>query len=160
MADARVRVRSSLSDAAGSSVGDSPGANRTDTAGLDLWGESGLVADADRDPAGESNPCRAAGVDGLDESWTSDVARLDPWGEPVNTEQAPRFKWRAGAATREEAARFAVWGDNSTSEGSNQPNPSEGNAAPNRAAPSDPWDDATLDPTANATLNLEGLAPG
>jgi hypothetical protein len=110
-------------------------------------------------PAGESSLGRAAGVDGLDESRASDVPRLDPWGEPVNTEQAPRFKWRAGPAAREEAARFAVWGDDPSSEASNQPNPSERNAAPNRAAPFDPWNDATLDTTANATLTPDELAP-
>jgi len=50
-----------------------------------------------------------------DESTRREAARLDPWGEPVDTEQPPQFKWRADTAAREEAARFAVWGDESTS---------------------------------------------
>jgi len=84
-----------------------------------------------------------------DESTRREAARLDPWGEPVDTGQAAGFKSRADTAAREEAARFAVWGEDSTSEVSSHPSLSGGAAASGLATPFDPWHDATLDMAAN-----------
>jgi hypothetical protein len=107
-------------------------------------------------PSAKSSTRGPTDADRLDET-ASDAACLDPWGEPVDTVPGGPFKWQADATTREEAARFAVWGDNSTTEASHQPTPSAGTAASNQATPLDPWDAATLD--TNTTPNTEELTP-
>jgi hypothetical protein len=134
-ADARDPIRSSpsdatgsgLSDATGSSISDPPEPRPTDAAAPDPWAESSMVGGAELDP--------------WDQSKVSGAARLDPWGEPVNTEQVPRFKWRADATAREEAARFAVWGGNSTNETPDQPVLSGGSANSSQAIPVDAGND-------------------
>jgi hypothetical protein len=144
----------------------------SDKTRLDPWGDSGTrgptevdplderASDAARvDPWGDSSTGGAASVEVLEESRVSDTTCLDRWGEPVDTVQAARFKWRADATTRDEAVRFAVWGDNSTTEASHQSSPSAGTAASSPARPLDPWDAATPDSTTNATPNTEELTP-
>jgi hypothetical protein len=88
-----------------------------------------------------------------DETSGSESIRPDPWHEPAASGEAPHSRWQADEAARQEAARFAVWGDDSTRAAPEKSRPGRP-VVPAQAAgfnPADPWGDASV-PSGTADL--------
>ncbi|MFG1815715.1 DUF222 domain-containing protein [Kribbella sp. NPDC049174] len=80
-----------------------------------------------------------------DETNGSESIRPDPWHEPAASGEGPRSRWQADEAARQEAARFAVWGDDTTRaalEKSGRPGKPVDPAHAAGFNPVDPWGDA------------------
>jgi hypothetical protein len=86
------------------------------------------------------------GVGPAAEAFPDNGARFDVWCDPEPTEQSvhPKPTWRADAATLEEAASFAVWGERSSSESPTRPTVASENTVVGQSPPFDPWNDADL----------------
>ncbi|TDO52459.1 uncharacterized protein DUF222 [Kribbella sp. VKM Ac-2527] len=82
-----------------------------------------------------------------DETSGSESIRPDPWHEPAASGEGPRSWWQDDEAARQEAVRFAVWGDESTPAAPEKSGRRGRPVDPAEAAgfnPVDPWGDASV----------------